>query len=108
MCDKTENLGCLPNGCHLFRKPNKAGGYTYYSDEIGGGVMVWDTCMVSEGTILAAIVCEHHRKYLQFLIHNGWSPSPEMQLEQMAATGGSFIPPELKAELEKDGERPKT
>jgi hypothetical protein len=57
-----KDLGALPNGNHLFRNKNTAGGYGYYSDEIGGGVLVWDTCLVDESTLLAALVAEHARK----------------------------------------------
>jgi hypothetical protein len=53
--NKVEEIAILGNGCCLFRERNNAGGYTYYSDEIGGGVMVWDTCLVDEETILTAI-----------------------------------------------------
>lgn len=48
----------LPNGNTLFWKLNEAGGRTYYSDEIGGGVVVWDTCLVDHSTLLAAITTE--------------------------------------------------
>ena len=64
-----EDICELPNGCHLFRKPNEAGGYTYYSDEVGGGVMVWDTCLVGEETLLSAIVEEKRRTYLEYHIN---------------------------------------
>jgi len=53
----------LPNSCHLYRKKNEVGGHTYYSDEVGGGVFVWDTCLVSENTLLAAIVEEAKFQY---------------------------------------------
>lgn len=49
----------LPNGATLFRKKNAAGGYTYTSDEIGGGVEVWDTALVDQSTLMAAIVDQH-------------------------------------------------
>ena len=49
----------LPNGCSLYYQDNKVGGRTYYSDEIGGGVLVWDTCLVDESTLLAAMTQEH-------------------------------------------------
>jgi hypothetical protein len=62
---ETEDLGLNPNGSHLFRKPNGVGGYVYISDEIGGGVVVWDTALVSEATLLAALVSEHHRFYIE-------------------------------------------
>lgn len=64
-----EDVCDLPNGCHLFRKPNEAGGHTYYSDEVGGGVMVWDTCLVGEETLLSAIVEEKRRTYLEYHIN---------------------------------------
>lgn len=99
MCNKTVDLGTFPNGAHLFRKLNEAGGYTYFSDEVSGGVMVWDTCLVAESTILTALTCEHHRYYLQKMMEKGKKPTPEMEMEQMAATGGSFISPALMSKL---------
>lgn len=57
--DKLERVEVpLPNGCSLYYKKNSVGGRTYWSDEIGGGVVVWDTCLVDESTILSAIVHE--------------------------------------------------
>lgn len=51
----SEVVATLGNGCHLFRKVNEAGGYTYSSDEIGGGVVVWDSALVSIETVLTAL-----------------------------------------------------
>jgi len=51
----SEVVATLGNGCHLFRKLNEAGGYTYYSDEVGGGVVVWDTALVNIETMLTAL-----------------------------------------------------
>lgn len=48
----------LPNGCTLYWEPNKAGGRTYTSDEIGAGVIVWDTCLCEESTLQAALNVE--------------------------------------------------
>jgi len=59
---RMEEVGLLPNGSTLFRRKNEVGGYIYYSDEIGGGVGVWDTALVDESTLLAAIVAEHRRR----------------------------------------------
>jgi hypothetical protein len=56
-------LFTLPNGGHLYVAKNEAGGYTYYSDEIGGGVVVWDTCLVDEGTLLAGICVDKEERY---------------------------------------------
>lgn len=40
----------------LYRKPNEAGGHIYFTDEVGA--TVWDTALVDEFTLLAAIVAE--------------------------------------------------
>ena len=53
-----ENTIQLPNGCTLYWEENEVGGRSYYSDEIGCGVSVWDTCLVDKSTLLAAIVQE--------------------------------------------------
>lgn len=45
----------LASGCRLYRRTNQVGGWTYYSDEIGGGVTVWDTALVGEDVLLAAM-----------------------------------------------------
>jgi hypothetical protein len=65
---------CLPNGCTLFREENGAGGHRYTSDEIGGGVIVWDTCLVEESTLLAAIV---DQAYLRFAEANKRTKTPK-------------------------------
>ena len=51
----------LYNGYTLYRKPNGVGGHLYMSDEIDGGVVIWDTAMVGENTLLTAIVEEQRR-----------------------------------------------
>ena len=97
MCDeKVEDLGSLPNGCRLSRRKNGAGGYTYYSDEIGGGVLVWDTCLVKETTLFAAISCEHCRRYEESMRNQGHEIH-EMRMEEMAATGGFRAKPKSNA-----------
>ena len=48
----------LPNGHWLYWEDNTAGGRTYWSDEIGNGVMVWDTSAVRRDTIEAALRLE--------------------------------------------------
>lgn len=42
----------------LYVEDNAAGGRTYWSDEIGGGVIVWDTCLVSKEMLELAIKME--------------------------------------------------
>lgn len=49
----------FPDGISLYVQENGVGGHTYYTDEVGCGVMVWDTALVSERTLLAAI--EHNK-----------------------------------------------
>ena len=55
-------IGPLPNGCTLYREPNGVGGFRYWSDEIGGGVMVWDTALADPSTLLAAMTAEATRE----------------------------------------------
>jgi len=55
---KVNNRIDLPNGCYLFWDDNKVGGRIYYSDEVGGGVTVWDTSLVDLSTMLAAMTQE--------------------------------------------------
>lgn len=62
----SREVGPLPNGSTLFVEDNQAGGRTYFSDEVGGGVVVWDTCLVSESTILAAMVEEARLVRVEF------------------------------------------
>jgi hypothetical protein len=61
--DTFREVSVLPNGCTLYVANNVAGGRTYFSDEIGGGVMVWDTCLVDTASILQAIVEEDRIRY---------------------------------------------
>lgn len=42
----------------LYREPNRAGGYRYWSDSVGGGVVIWDTNLASAEELLAAIRVE--------------------------------------------------
>jgi len=48
----------LPNGCTLYWEGNKAGGRTYTSDEVGPGIVVWDTAITDNSTLLAAMTQE--------------------------------------------------
>ena len=48
----------LPNGSVLYWEENEVGGRRYHSDEVGGGVVVWDTALVDSATLLAAIAQE--------------------------------------------------
>jgi hypothetical protein len=56
----------LPNGCNLYWKYDPAtGGREYFSDEIGGGVMVWHTALVDPYTLMAAMVKEQEFQVLE-------------------------------------------
>lgn len=67
---KMVEVCALPNGCTLYRKPNEAGGYTYWSDEIGGGVIVWDTCLVDQSTLFCALSEEAKRAKIEWVRKN--------------------------------------
>jgi len=45
-------------GNQLYVEDNKVGGHTYWSDEVGGGVMVWDTALVSREMLKLAVEME--------------------------------------------------
>lgn len=55
----------LPNGCTLFWEKNGVGGRRYASDEIGGGVCVWDTSLVDHGTLLMAMTIERELEFIE-------------------------------------------
>jgi hypothetical protein len=57
-----EELGRTSRGYTLFREENGVGGHTYISDEIGGGVIVWDTSLVDIETLFQAIKYEQKRR----------------------------------------------
>jgi hypothetical protein len=42
-----EEIACTARGYTIYREPNGAGGHRYWSDSIGGGVVIWDTCLAS-------------------------------------------------------------
>ena len=45
----------LPNGCRAYVRENGVGGLEYTSDEIAGGVLVWDTATVCSSTLMAVL-----------------------------------------------------
>lgn len=51
-------IGQTPQGYTIFREPNGVGGHRYWSDEIGGGVMVWDTSLVAPETLRTCLALE--------------------------------------------------
>jgi hypothetical protein len=53
-----EEVGQTSRGYRIYREPNGAGGHRYWSDAIGGGVIVWDTCLASREEIETAFRIE--------------------------------------------------
>lgn len=51
------------DGISLWVKPNEVGGRTYITDEIGCGVMVWDTALISERLLIAAMQHEKEQPH---------------------------------------------
>ena len=47
-----------PLGYGITYRENGAGGRTYYCDDIGGGRVVWDTCICSEPELWAVLAWE--------------------------------------------------
>jgi hypothetical protein len=49
------------NGYTIYREENEAGGHRYWSDSIGGGVVIWDTCLSSIEELELVIRLEKER-----------------------------------------------
>ena len=92
MSEEYEDLGVAPDSSHLYRKSNGAGGHVYMTDCVGGGVFVWDTSLVPEGTLLAVMACEHRRRYVEDIKSRNEATLKTIAMEQAAATDGSFVP----------------
>ncbi|KKN98838.1 hypothetical protein LCGC14_0140790 [marine sediment metagenome] len=105
--DGMEDLGMLPNGCHLYRQPNGAGGQTYYSNECGVISMVWDTCIANESTLLMAILFEKRRRCVEFMIKKKELTPKEMGLAESLGCAhlfdeGSKLPRSTQEMLDDD------
>lgn len=64
MAESLEKVVELQNGTSIYREPNEVGGHRYWSDSIGGGVMIWDTVMASIEELEAAIRYEKETRAL--------------------------------------------
>ncbi len=91
--DGIEDLGLLPNGAHLYRRPNTSGGYTYYSDECGVMSLVWDTCVTHRSTVMAALLCEEHHIRKEQVAKRQKTISGHVASEQAKAIRVSFLNP---------------
>lgn len=49
---------CQSGNNSLYREPNEVGGHRWWSDEVGGGVVVWDTSLVDAQTLRDALEAE--------------------------------------------------
>ena len=49
-------------GNWIYCEPNEAGGHRYWSDAIGGGIVIWDTCLASIEELEIAIRIERERQ----------------------------------------------
>lgn len=55
-------VGRTSRGYTIYQEPNEAGGHRYWSDAIGGGVVIWDTCLASIEELEFAIQIERARQ----------------------------------------------
>ena len=109
----------LPGGFTLYRQENGVGGHIYLSDSIQGGVVVWDTCLVTQTELLAALSCESQRREAEQrdeVERRRIQPAPPVQpkaplavaledwmVEQREAVLRAFgkAPPKAESEMEK-------
>jgi len=98
--DDMEDLGLLPHGAHLYRKPNGVGGHVYYSDECGVMSFVWDTCIAHRSTLMAALLIEEHSVYLKQVAKRKETISGYVKPEQAEAVRGSFLNPVPEKKVE--------
>lgn len=81
MCELNRNEATgsreLHNGCALYWHPNQVGGRTYLSDEVGGGVFVWDTALVDADTLRAALEVEAFMEGKIQRLHSGSLPAED-------------------------------
>lgn len=60
-----KEVGLLPNGSMPFVEDREQG-RRYWSDEVGGGVVIWDTALLDKTTLLASIVEECRVEYDEY------------------------------------------
>lgn len=63
-----EGTCSLPNGCTLYWRKDDLGGRMYWSDEIGGGVKIWDVSFIGMDTLLAAVTKEFDLQYREAVL----------------------------------------
>jgi hypothetical protein len=63
-------VGTTPRGYTLYRQENRAGGHTYWCNDIGGGRVVWDTCLDDFAILAQVLALEDVRRIGEALAHN--------------------------------------
>jgi len=53
-----KEVGKTQRGYTIYVEDNEVGGHRYWSDEVGGGVMIWDTSLVCPESMELAILLE--------------------------------------------------
>jgi hypothetical protein len=86
----------MHNGATLFWETNAAGGRSYWSDEVGGGVQVWDTALVSFASLCEAISMELALQATERRL--GEQGARAYVREQLDSLGPSFTPDEVAGE----------
>lgn len=64
------HVGETERGYQVYVKDNEVGGKQYWSDEIGGGVCIWDTSLVASESLRLALDVEEQKftSFFPFLI----------------------------------------
>lgn len=91
--DCIEDLGCMFNGAHLYRKPTTAGGHIYYTDEYGVMSEICNTSIANESTLLAVLLAERQRKYLEQIVKRKQSISGYVDEKQIEDIRRAFLNP---------------
>ena len=62
---------------------------------------VWLTLFLSTAALFVLIPAFFVGKMgrVKFVLHEDWKPTPQMEIERLAATGGSFIHPDLQENI---------
>lgn len=77
---------------------NEAGGHTYYTDEVGA--VVWDTSLVDEFTLLAAIMAEKEAnlEVLRYVDNSVVSERPQ-SIEEAVSRLNALVPQSARERL---------
>lgn len=78
---KLVEIGRTSRGYTIYREPNEAGGHRYWSDAIGGGVVIHDSSLASPEEVLFALRADRelHRKAAEGEPDGGWDGVPPVR-----------------------------